>query len=146
MGRSRGGLTTKIHPVTDANGLPIHLAIVSSETHDTVPAKELLSDVQNGHVDPRQQSLRRRLDQATDRGPGRDANIASKWKACFSAVLYKGRNFVERFFNKLKLFRRIVTRFDKLGSTIRAMIKLASIRIWLRAYKSRAQKEIQFSR
>ena len=61
-----------------------------------------------------------------------------KTKAVFSPYLYKARNKVERFFNKLKYFRRIATRYDKLGSTYLAMIKLAAIRIRLRFYESTA--------
>ena len=57
---------------------------------------------------------------------------------CFSPFLYKDRNAVERFFNKLKYFRRIATRYDKLGSTFLAMVKLAAIRLRLRAYESTA--------
>jgi transposase len=45
---------------------------------------------------------------------------------------------VERFFNKIKYFRRIATRYDRLAANYMAMIKLASIRIWLRAYESTA--------
>ncbi len=43
---------------------------------------------------------------------------------------------VERFFNKIKQCRRIATRYDKLAANYLAFIKLASIRIWLRAYES----------
>jgi transposase len=46
------------------------------------------------------------------------------------------RNLVERFFNKIKQCRRIATRYDKLAANYLAFIKLASIRIWLRAYES----------
>jgi len=61
-----------------------------------------------------------------------------KWNCCFSKSLYKDRNLVERFFNKIKYFRRIATRYDKLGSTYLAMVKLAAIRIWLRFNESTA--------
>jgi transposase len=57
---------------------------------------------------------------------------------CFSQGLYKQRNLIERFFNKLKYFRRIATRYDKLGSTFLAMTKLACIRLRLRRYESTA--------
>lgn len=57
---------------------------------------------------------------------------------CFSPYLYRDRNVVERFFNKLKYFRRIATRYDKLGKHFLAMIKLASIRLRLRVYESTA--------
>src|SRR3546814_1163488 len=71
--------------------------------------------------------------------------IYRKWKACFSAALYKERNLVERFFNKLKFFRRIATRYDKLGSTFMAMVKLASIRIRSEEHTSELQSLMRIS-
>jgi transposase len=55
---------------------------------------------------------------------------------CFSPYLYRSRNLVERFFNKIKQCRRIATRYDKIAANYLAFIKLASICIWLRAYES----------
>jgi transposase len=55
---------------------------------------------------------------------------------CFSKYLYKARNLVERFFNKIKHFRRIATRYDKLAENFLAALKLAAIRIWLRDNES----------
>src|SRR5947199_1389811 len=52
---------------------------------------------------------------------------------CFSPHLYRARNLIERFFNKIKQCRRVATRYDKLAANYLAFIKLASIRIWLRA-------------
>jgi transposase len=57
---------------------------------------------------------------------------------CFSKHLYKARNLVERFFNKIKQFRRIATRFDKTAENFLAAVKLASVRIWLRGNESTA--------
>jgi transposase len=51
-------------------------------------------------------------------------------------ALYRQRNLVERFFNKLKHFRRIATRFDKLARNYLAAVLLACARIWMRAYES----------
>lgn len=50
--------------------------------------------------------------------------------------LYRQRNLVERFFNKLKHFRRVATRFDKLARNFLAAVLLASTRLWIRAYES----------
>ncbi len=61
-----------------------------------------------------------------------------KWKPCFSKRLYRERNLIERFFSKLKHFRRVATRYDKLAANFLAMIQLASIRLWLRANESTA--------
>jgi transposase len=64
--------------------------------------------------------------------------------ACFakfstSAIcFYRERNLIERFFSKLKHFRRVATRYDKLAANFLAMIQLASMRLWLRAYESTA--------
>jgi transposase len=56
----------------------------------------------------------------------------------FSKRIYKKRNLIERFFGKLKQFRHISTRFDRLALNYLAMAKLASIRLWLRHYESAA--------
>lgn len=50
--------------------------------------------------------------------------------------LYRQRNLVERFFNKLKHFRRVATRYDKLARNFTAAVAIASIRLWLRYYES----------
>ena len=50
--------------------------------------------------------------------------------------IYRQRNLVERFFCKLKRFRRVATRFDKLARNFLAAVVLASVRLWTRAYES----------
>jgi transposase len=55
---------------------------------------------------------------------------------CFSPYLYRARNLIERFFNKIKQCRRVATRYDKLAANYLAFVKLASIRVWLRANES----------
>jgi transposase len=64
------------------------------------------------------------------------AEIKPKEQIIFSPWLYKKRNLIERFVNKLKCYRRIATRYDKLGMTFLAMTKLACIRITLRHNES----------
>jgi len=54
----------------------------------------------------------------------------------FSRTLYKERNRIEQFFNKIKNFRSIATRYEKPGANFLAMTKLAAIRIWLRSIES----------
>lgn len=51
-------------------------------------------------------------------------------------AIYRQRNLVERYFCKLKHFRRVATRFDKLARNFLAAVLLASTRLWLRAYES----------
>ncbi|MBO6878699.1 MAG: transposase, partial [Maricaulis sp.] len=50
--------------------------------------------------------------------------------------IYRQRNLVERFFCKLKHFRRCATRFDKLARNFLAAVALASTRLWARSYES----------
>jgi hypothetical protein len=57
---------------------------------------------------------------------------------CFSPHLYRTRNLIERFFNKIKQCRRVATHYDKLAANYLAFIQLASIRLWLRVNESTA--------
>jgi transposase len=59
-----------------------------------------------------------------------------RWKPCFNKRLYRERNLIERFFSKLKHFRRVASRYDKLAANFLAMVQLAFMRLWLRAYES----------
>jgi putative transposase len=54
------------------------------------------------------------------------------FKRPYDAELYKERNIIERFFNKLKQFRRVATRYDKLLANFMGFVKLAAIAIWLK--------------
>ena len=57
----------------------------------------------------------------------------------FNAEIYKERNKIERFFGRLKAsFRRIATRYEKTSRNFLAMIKLASVRLWIEFYESAA--------
>ena len=69
------------------------------------------------------------------RGPTSRRNGIAK-RICFSPYLYRARNLVERFFNKIKQCRRIATQYDRLAANYLAFIKLASIRVWLRVCES----------
>jgi transposase len=55
---------------------------------------------------------------------------------CFSPYLYRARNRVERFFNRIKQCRRVATRYDRLADNYLALVQLASIRLWLRLNES----------
>jgi len=140
MGRSRGGLTTKIHALVDIMGLPIALKLTEGQAHDGRSAEDMFDSLQAGDVllaDRAYDSdaLRLRL---AERGAW--ANIRAMPHRldppAFSSWLYKQRNAVERFFNKLKHFRAVATRYDKRDDNYLASVKLASLRIWLRFNES----------
>jgi transposase len=128
--------------VTDERGLPMRLSITPGQQHDATVAGTLLSDMNTGQMLLADKAYDADWIRAFVRDRGAWANIPPKSNRkdniCFSPWLYKMRNAIERFFNKLKYFRRIATRYDKLGSSYLAMVKLAAIRIRLRAYESTA--------
>ena len=140
MGRSRGGLTTKIHALVDACGLPILLKLTEGQAHDGRSAEDMLDSVEPGDVllaDAAYDSnaLHERL-----AAHGARANVKPMPNRLkpprFDKRLYRKRNLVERFFNKLKHFRAVATRYDKRDDNYFATVKLASIRIWMRFNES----------
>lgn len=136
MGRSRGGLTTKIHALVDANGLPITLKLTEGQAHDGKSAADMLEEIGDDQVlladraydsDALRQELAERGAWANIKPMPNRVNIPA-----FSAFLYRYRNLVERFFNKLKHFRAVATRYEKHDANYLALVKLASIKIWMR--------------
>ncbi len=143
MGRSRGGLTTKIHAVVDAKGLPIRLGLTPGQAYDGEAAMGLLNALPENAMVLADKAYDANAIREMIDGQGAWANIPPKSNRkdpiCFSPHLYKARATVSSvFFNKIKYFRRIATRHDKLTANYMAMIKLASIRVWLRVYESTA--------
>lgn len=158
LGRSRGGLTTKVHLACDGRGLPLSVVVTPGNVNDSTVFGEVLNAVRvprAGSGRPRRrpdaviadkayssrairQMLRgrgiravipERADQKTNRvRRGR----AGGRPPAFDRDLYKARNVVERCFNRLKQFRAIATRFDKLATRYRAGLHLAALILWLR--------------
>jgi transposase len=140
MGRSRGGLTTKIHALVDALGRPIALKLTEGQAHDGRSADDMMASLTEGDIllaDRAYDSDRLRQDMAAR---GAWANIRAmphrKTPPAFCHWLYRQRNAVERFFNKIKHFRAIATRYDKRDDNYLASVKLAAVRIWLRFSES----------
>lgn len=134
IGRSRGGLTTKIHALVDALGNPANLILTAGQTHDLACADGLIENVDPGAIladkgydaDSLIEKLQRRG--ITPVIPPK-ANRTIK-RAC-DFVLYCERNLIERFFNKIKHFRAIATRYDKLDKNFLAALQLVSVIILL---------------
>ena len=140
MGRSRGGLTRKIHALVDANGLPVALKLTEGQAHDGRSAADMLGNIGAGQIlladraydsDGLRNELAERGAWANVKPLARRINVP-----VFSPFLYRYRNLVERFFNKLKHFRAVATRFEKHDANYLALIKLAAARIWMRANES----------
>ncbi len=126
-------MTTKIHVVADALGRPLRFILTGGEAHDITTAPQLLADLSAGGVI---------ADKAYDSNALRDliaeaqAVIPSKTSRNLviphDAVAYALRNRIERFFNKLKHFRHIATRYDRRAIHFLACLHLASAMIWMR--------------
>ena len=121
MGRSRGGLTSKVHAVVDANGLPVRLGLTPGEVHDNRLCPVLLARLRPGTMLLADRGYDADWIRTFVKRQGAWANIPPKQNrkepVCFSPYLYRARNLVERFFNKIEQCRRIATRYDKLAPT-----------------------------
>jgi transposase len=139
-------LSTKIHVRCDGKGRPITFVLTPGEQHDATVFEQLL---EQGAIKRRGRGRPRRL-------PGRivaDKGYSSRkirtflrkrgvgitiprksnerHRGRFDKELYKLRNIVERLFNRLKQYRRIATRYEKVAENYRAMLVVASILLWL---------------
>ncbi len=135
LGRSRGGFSTKIHVVVDALGNPLRLRLTAGQTHDVTQAVALLEDLSASHV-------------IADRGYAAQALVdhiqlsgatavipphqRAKQQRDYDHWLYRERHVVECFMNKIKHFRRVFSRFDKLAHRFAGFLYLVSTLIWLR--------------
>ncbi|WP_413783209.1 IS5 family transposase [Endozoicomonas montiporae] len=134
VGKSRGGLTTKIHAAVDALGNPVRLILTAGQASEYGQANALIEAFSADYV-------------LADKGYDSDAFILAI--GCIGAEpvipprkgrlqprlydreLYKERNLVERLFQKLKHFRRIATRYERLGRNYLGMLQLTASLVWL---------------
>ncbi|MCK7609219.1 IS5 family transposase [Acinetobacter portensis] len=136
--QSRGGRTTKIHLATDANGLPIDFKITGGGVHDSQVAKQLIDTVGEATyliADKGDDAEHIRIyAQNKDMIPIIPLRSNSKRSnKVFDKYLYKLRHLVENVFARLKHFRAIATRFDKLARNYQSMIYIACMFIWCKA-------------
>jgi len=75
-------------------------------------------------------ALRRQVE-ARGTAPNIPPKVNRRWKPCFSPVLYRGRNAIERMVCRLKDFRRVATRYDRLATNYLAAVCLAAVSFWL---------------
>ena len=127
-------MTTKIHAVVDALGNPVALSLTPGQAADITQAEPLLEGLEPEAL-------------LADKGYDSDALVAGLEERGIAPVippkanrktpretdfaLYRERNLVERFFNRIKHYRGIATRFDKLASTFLAGVTLVCVLIWI---------------
>lgn len=157
LGRSRGGMSTKIHQLVDGRGRPLVIALTPGQAGDSPMLKPLLSQLavkRLGRGRPRTRpdavlgdkayssrairvELRSRKIQAVIPQPADQIGHRKKRGSAggrppsFDAKTYKGRNVIERSFNDHKQWRGIATRYDKLAVVYRGAVVLRAITIWL---------------
>jgi transposase len=135
LGRSKGGFTTKIHAATDALGNPIRLTLTAGNRHDVTQAEALIEGWETERV-------------IADKGYDSDQVLAAVEAIPAEVVIppkanrleqreydqdfYKERHLIECFFNKLKQFRRVFSRFEQTARNYLAFVHFASTLIWLR--------------
>jgi transposase len=158
LGRSRGGLTSKIHLAVDGRGLPMSIILTLGQAGDNPQLLPLLDQItvgRDGPGRPRKRPERVLADKAyshpstraamRERGiaftsPEKSDQIARRRAKGsrggrpprFDAEIYAERNVVERCFNRLKQFRALATRYTKRVAYYRSEIIIAAIMLWLR--------------
>lgn len=159
IGKSRGGMTCKIHLATDGKGRPLGLVLTAGQAADTSFFQTVLTNISvtgGSRGRPRTRSDRVLADKAytssanraylAGRGikitiPERSDQIAGRARRgskggrprSFDKEACKGRNVVERCFNRLKQWRGIATRSDKTARSYLAGVTLASALIWIKS-------------
>ena len=134
IGRSRGGLTTKIHALVDGLGNPLHVHLTPGNVHDVCEAAKLIEQAHGKNF-------------IADKGYDANHVIEAVQKKNMTAVIpstanrktrreidvhmYKERHLVENFFCKIKRYRRVATRYEKTATNYLGFVLFASLRMWL---------------
>ena len=137
VGMSRGGRNTKIHTLVDGLGNPLAFMLSSGNDHDPAHAVSLLSQVNIersnilGDKAYGAKAIREYIvsQEATYTIPPK-SDVSDPWPIDWHT--YRERHLVECFFQKLKWFRRIFTRYDKLDSSFLAFVYIGAIAILLK--------------
>ncbi|WP_158641859.1 IS5 family transposase [Candidatus Glomeribacter gigasporarum] len=135
LGRSCGVLSSKIHALVDSEGNPIEVRVTQGAAHEMTQAEALLSDRTAQYVlaDKGYDSdALRATVQAKGAIPVIPGRSSRKILPEYGKERYKHRNLVERFFNKIKQFRRIATRYEKALVSFMSMIHLSTSVILMR--------------
>ena len=135
IGRSRGGLSTKIHALVDALGNPIGFFLTGGEAHDLVGADHLLPTMEADTLigDKAFDADARVLEPLAK--AGKTAVIPPRTNRSsprdYDRELYVARHLIENFFDKIKQFRAIATRYEKTARNFLAAVRLVASVVWL---------------
>jgi len=136
IGKSRAGNTTKIHLAVDSYGLPIEFTVTGGEIHDSTAASELIEPLplSKAVVADKGYDSEKIRKQIEDRGavaviPRRSNSVVGNADMDWS--LYRHRHLVENAFARLKHFRGLATRYDKLKRNYESVVAMACGFLWL---------------
>ena len=135
LGRSRGGFSTKIHVAVDGLGNPLRFRLSAGQQHDITCAEALIDGYSSEYViADTSYDATAFVESITHMGAA--AVIPPRANRCnprtYDAHLYKERHRVECFINKIKHYRRIFSRFDKLANRYLGFLSFVAAIIWLR--------------
>ena len=132
LGRSRGGFTTKLNAAVSVDFLPLRFTLTAGQRHDITQASALIAGYSCEYViaDAAYDSDAFRAE-ITAQGA---AAVIRPWKSRledrpYDAEVYKLRNVIERFFQRLKQYRRVATRYDKYACRYLGFVYFAAILI-----------------
>ncbi|MCX4804764.1 IS5 family transposase [Streptomyces sp. NBC_01214] len=156
LGRSRGGLTSKIHLACDGTGRPLAFVLTGGNTNDCTQFTAVMDAIRVPRTGPGRPRIRPdhvigdkgysskairtwlRRRGITHTIPERSDQVRNRARRgsrggrppAFDKQVYKHRNVVERCFNRLKQWRGIATRYDKTAQAYQAAVTLASLLMW----------------
>ncbi|EHL31055.1 ISSod6 transposase, IS1301 [Legionella drancourtii LLAP12] len=136
IGKSRGGNTTKIHMAVDAHGLPIDFEITGGEVHDCKVAPEFIEKLPAADFTVADKGYDSEEVRDTIRKKSSIPVIPRKsnskiGNADMDWCLYKYRHLVENLFARIKHFRGLATRFDKLKRNYASVVAMVCALLWL---------------
>jgi len=138
LGRSRGGFSSKIHITVDGLGNPLRLRLTAGQCHDQSQAvllvdglafDRLIADKGYAAQDFYEWVIAQEMEPVIPPHPRAQGDNA---KRPYDKWLYRERHLVECFINKIKHFRRVFSRFDKLAGRYLGFLQFVSSLIWLR--------------
>ena len=151
LGRSRGGLTSKIHILCDRWGHPLHFHLTAGQTHESTVVDTLLIGADAQVVDGQGEPIAWPVTLVGDKGyradwiddylwaldikpviPSKANEDRESRVVAFDRKAYRDRNIIERLIGWLKECRRIFSRFEKTARNFGGMIKMAFIQRYLR--------------
>ena len=135
FGKTKGGRNTKLHALVDVKGKPLNVILIPGQQSELKTVRMLLGNVRDKIVlaDKGYDSDQLRREIRKGRGyaliPGRKNR---KREVLYVESLGRKRHVVENFFARIKRFRRVSTRYDRLASSYLGFVHLVSASLWLR--------------